>query len=623
MANPIAVANEITLPHPPEDLWPYVANTQRMDRAIGMPEAHFRRVERSEGGEEVTGEYRLFRRLTYARWREHPFSWQKPRHYTVLREYDRGPLRRFVGGAELEPLDDGRATRIRVHAEFIPRNRFYTPFVTRFVAPSAMRRSLRQYEAIGAYLAGRAQRPFIPIMQLPRPVNRHRLDDLIARLCAQDGMPGPPARALGSWLVEAADEDVAGMRPLELANQWHTDERETLEAFLRATVAGVLEMRWELLCPSCRGVKAEAGRLQELAATGYCSACHLPFDANVDEAIEARFYPTTSVRRVEVGTYCVGHPMDTPHRLAQATLPPGASVDWRLHLAPGPFIVRSPQSRGVCRLDAADVERDRALEIRIESTVILPEGADVPAGDLRVRLTNGTAHQMTVVLDDGRWSRTAATPGRLMLVPAFRQLFSAEALSPGVELSIARVGLFFTDLAGSTSLYERAGEARAFRMVGEHFTLLRAVIESHDGVVVKTIGDAVMGAFPDGRAALAAAVDAQQAIRALDTGGLADPARILKVGVHSGPCYAVTLNERLDYFGAAVNLASRAQNEASGGQIVVTSSLLDDAPDLAASLPCRPFDIQLRGLSLPVRLHRIDCAELLSATALPSATAAS
>ncbi len=388
-----------------------------------------------------------------------------------------------------------------------------------------------------------------------------------------------------------------------------TNERETIEAFLRATTAGILEMRWELICPSCRGVKAEAIHLRNLAGEGYCPACRLPFSANVDEAIEARFYPAPSIRRAEVGSYCVGSPMDTPHRLAQATVQPGAQANWRLHLRPGPYTIRSPQSRGVARIEIADVHTATDAELAFEPAVILPEQVGLSAGNVAIQIVNQTPHVLTAVLDDGHWAQLALTPGTLMTLPAFRALFSVEALAAGVELSITRVGLLFTDLAGSTALYERAGEGRAFRLVGEHFEILRIAIEGAGGAVIKTIGDAVMGAFPDGESALEGAIAIQQAIHALDTGDFADPANLLKIGVHAGPCYAVTLNDRLDYFGAAVNLAARAQHEALGGQIVATAAVFESAPELVedVGLHAEPFEVTLRGISAPVRLYRIDC----------------
>jgi class 3 adenylate cyclase len=612
MRQPIAVEDSITLPFPPEQLWRYVADSARMDRAVGLPRVSYERVERGEGGEDVTGEYRVLG-WAWARWQEHPFAWERPRHYSVVREYSRGPLARFFGGADLTPVDDqdgadGSATRVRVFAAFTPRSLATVPLVRFYIAPLSIRRAIRQYRSIAAYLQGSSTQPFDPTLRLAFAGPRPDVERLLARLEMEGVTPAPAAR-LAALLAEGDDESVVGMRPLELAADWGTDPRETMEAFLRATVAGVLEMRWELICPSCRGVKAEADHLNELDEDSYCPACNMPISANVDEAIEARYYPARGVRKLNVGTYCVGGPLDTPHRLAQTTVTQGQAAGWQLALAPGPYTVRSPQSRGNVRIDADPATDCAELEIAITSTMMLPDAAVLRPGPVTVRLVNETAHRLTAVLDDARWTQLAVTPSKLMTLPAFRALFSAEALAAGVELSIARAGLLFTDLAGSTALYERAGEARAFRLVAEHFTILRAAIEAHDGAVVKTIGDAVMGAFQDAESTLAAALAIQREIRRLDTGGLADPRTLLKVGVHAGPCYAVTLNERLDYFGAAVNLAARAQHEARGGQIVASAAVYESAPRLvaAAGLRAEPFEVVLRGLSAPMRLYRIEC----------------
>ncbi|MBI4495026.1 MAG: SRPBCC family protein [Chloroflexi bacterium] len=591
------------MPFAPEQLWPFVADTNRLDRAVGLPPVHVTRVERQEGGEAQQGEYRVLG-LPLARWTEHPFEWEWPRRFSVVREYQRGPLVRFWGGTELLPVAGG--TRLRVVAHFTPRSALFDPLVRFGIAPRSVGRACRQYQAIAAFLAGQVADPFPNLARARSQADTARLDALVARLRAEGAAPEPTAQ-LRRLLAEAADEDVAGMRPLELAERWGTDPQRSLETFLHATVAGLLEMRWELLCPVCRGVKAAAAHLHEVPVAGRCAACNLHFTPSADEAIEARFYPAPAIRTVELGAYCVSSPAHTPHRRAQVTLPPGGTREWQLALVPGPYAIRSPQSRGLVRLRAESAGAPALLEVGVESMAMLPEQAQVAAGGLTLRLANATAHAVTVALDDARWSEAAATPGRLMVFPAFRQLFSNEALAPGIELAIGRVGLLFTDLAGSTALYERAGDARAFRLVSDHFAVLRRAIEAAGGAVVKTIGDAVMAAFPDGRAALAAALALQRDIRTLDDGGLVDPARLVKVGVHVGACFAVTLNERLDYFGTAVNLAARAQHEAQGGEIVATATAFDDAADLvaAAGLHGQPFEVQPKGLSAPVRMYRV------------------
>ena len=61
-------------------------------------------------------------------------------------------------------------------------------------------------------------------------------------------------------------------------------------------------------------------------------------------------------------------------------------------------------------------------------------------------------------------------------------------------MAIANVVLLFTDLKGSTSMYEALGDGAAYNLVRDHFDYLTNLIERHGGVLVKTIGDAVMAA---------------------------------------------------------------------------------------------------------------------------------
>jgi class 3 adenylate cyclase len=397
------------------------------------------------------------------------------------------------------------------------------------------------------------------------------------------------------------------MRPLELAVRWGTEPRATLETFLRGATIGLLEMRWELLCPSCRGVNAASVALHDLQGQGQCTACNVRFSASIDEAIEARFYPAASIRSVSVGTYCVGGPMNTPHRDVQIVLGPGEAREVSLEVPEHGWVMRSPQSAGVAYLRAGNAVVGRTAAVTLSSNLLTPDEVNVAPGAFTLSLTNERSVAATVSLDDTRWSDQAATPGRLLTYPAFRSLFSAEALAPGVELAVSRVGLLFTDLAGSTAMYERAGDAAAFRMVSEHFRVLEQAIESNDGALIKTIGDAVMAAFPDGRRALRAALDIQREMESFDTRGLADPRSLIKIGVHAGACFVVTLNERLDYFGTAVNIAARAQGEAHGGEVVTTLEVCDEASDLVdyTALRNERFEVTLRGISAPVELVRI------------------
>ena len=64
----------------------------------------------------------------------------------------------------------------------------------------------------------------------------------------------------------------------------------------------------------------------------------------------------------------------------------------------------------------------------------------------------------------------------------------------------------------------------------------------------------------------------------------------MRVGIHQGPCVAVTANDRLDYFGTTVNIASRVEHEAQGGEVAATADVCE-APDgqaVLAGARCAP-----------------------------------
>ena len=82
---------------------------------------------------------------------------------------------------------------------------------------------------------------------------------------------------------------------------------------------------------------------------------------------------------------------------------------------------------------------------------------------------------------------------------------------------------------------------------------------------------------------------------------------MLKLGLHAGPCIAVTTGDVLDYFGATVNIAARLEHQCHGGEVIVSEAVARDA-ETAAMLADRTQIEEtaiLRGVSAPVRFLRI------------------
>ena len=173
-------------------------------------------------------------------------------------------------------------------------------------------------------------------------------------------------------------------------------------------------------------------------------------------------------------------------------------------------------------------------------------------------------------------------------------------------LGIKDITLLFTDLKGSTALYERIGDLDAFSLVQQHFDRLHDVAVRNNGAVNKTIGDAVMAAFRDPAHAVRAALDMREEVGTVNRGSEGREL-ILKIGVHKGAAIAVTLNDRLDYFGQTVNIAARVQNLADADEIILSKDVYEAAAVKELLTPYRvvPQNARLRGVREEIPVYRV------------------
>jgi len=186
--------------------------------------------------------------------------------------------------------------------------------------------------------------------------------------------------------------------------------------------------------------------------------------------------------------------------------------------------------------------------------------------------TNAKPHLVGV--ERLHWATHVLTAARALTLQSFRDLFPFEALRKGMHIHVSSVTILFTDLRGSTAFYREVGDGPAFDRVAAHFEILRRNVEAAGGTIVKTIGDAIMGAFPTPEAGVQAALNI---LRDIETYNAAHPdwPLNLRLGLNSGPALVVTLNEQLDYFGSTVNLAAKLERQSRGNELVLPQSLLE------------------------------------------------
>jgi class 3 adenylate cyclase len=228
-----------------------------------------------------------------------------------------------------------------------------------------------------------------------------------------------------------------------------------------------------------------------------------------------------------------------------------------------------------------------------------------PGGRLKVVSDCDDARH--VKIERLEFASAAATAHVVSTLGDFRTIFSSELLKRGTPLKVARAAVLFSDLTGSTALYTQVGDAAAFRLVDDHFDLLRAVVDEHEGVFVKTMGDAVMAAFVDAKQCARAAVDALRRFEAFRAKEKHGELVGLKLGLYAGACYVVTANGALDYFGQTVNVASRVQHLAASGEIVMPRDVFEslDAADRRAMTGTERLEARVKGVEHALDLVRV------------------
>ena len=402
------------------------------------------------------------------------------------------------------------------------------------------------------------------------PGGRARLANLREALLGQGSQPELADR-LAETIERADDLTLARLRPYVLADYWRTDRRAMLELCLQATRIGLLDFQWDLLCPLCRGAKQSHPTLSDVQSQVHCDTCKIDFTVNFHRLVELSFRPNPSVRQVESHEFCVAGPQVTPHVLVQKLLGPGRRHTLTLPLEVGRYRLRTLKLPGGQIFSVAIDGLSKAAFTATNSGWPHQEVHIAPLPELHFE--NTTAEEQLFILERMAWTDQSATAGEVIALRLFRDLFSSEALRPGERISVGSLTVLFTDICSSTRLYREIGDPSAFGLVMDHFDVLRKAIASEGGAMVKTIGDAVMAVFPRPVAALRAALSAQRALASPSNGGRP---LLLKAGIHHGHCIAVTLNERLDYFGSTINIAARLESLSSGADVIISTPVRTD-----------------------------------------------
>ena len=473
-------------------------------------------------------------------------------------------------------------------------------------------------------------------------LNEPLLDERLAALEKARAWSPRLISKLESHIRSADDPALFRINAFSFAKERNLSETEIIDLFLHATALGLFSMDWSLYCPQCCCVVESFRSLKGLHNHYHCAFCQVGFEAALDEYIAVAFTVSPDIRRIAFhdpdqlsawdkffktqntadGLLPDGQPLvNAKAALARSVtyLPAGETTSIEIEVDEGTVVATCPSGRAALVLPIAGRPASAPQIVAVaygEGKVNGHDVREMAPGRIVFTIPNRTSER-------GMFAIAVLPPGfdmggapihfvpflngkRLVTTQAFRDLFRSEVIKAQEGIAVRDITLLFTDLKGSTALYDRIGDLNAFALVQRHFDLLQDVVSRHKGAIIKTIGDAVMATFLEPADAVAAALSMRNEIDAFNR-TQADRALILKIGIHKGAAIAVTLNERLDYFGQTVNIAARVQHLADADEIFVSEDAYS-AEGVHALLAPREVEsnlFKLKGVQQDLRVFRI------------------
>lgn len=478
------------------------------------------------------------------------------------------------------------------------------------------------------------------------PINHQLLDQRLAALRAVPTLEPAVIDRLAALLRSPDDWACFRVNPRAFASEQGLEEAATLDVFIHASRLGLLDMRFNLICPGCGGLEYEMTRMDAVPTKQWhCVVCQRDIEADLDDRVEVSFTADFGVRTLELGLfdsvpnymrgYFSNNFLRSPElqafvqTLTQGiyTAQPGQAVDLAMEIEPGrAYRLLSLDTHSEVQFPPAATGGARSAEITVLENGFGAKELALAPGTVALRVVNRAARPVGFMALGIDWDtlgeilakhpnrmRPFLTAKMLLNNQTFRDVYRVQHLDADLRLRLRSLTLLFTDLKGSTELYDRTGDLRAYAFVREHFKVLSDAVKRNRGAIIKTMGDAIMASFNEPTDAARAALEMMRGMDALNASMKAEGHDTgLKVGLHEGPALAVTAEERLDYFGQTVNVAARVQGLAQAGEIWLTPSVME-APGVGPAFQADGWsgaaqEVSLKGVGGRTKVFRLERA---------------
>lgn len=444
-------------------------------------------------------------------------------------------------------------------------------------------------------------------------------------------------------ISKSSDWDLIRINPVNFADRNNIGWKDALDLFIYGAKIGLFDFEWNLLCPACAGVVSSYNNIGEVSKeTYYCELCDLELTLDLSEYVEVAFTLDPGVAVLNVDPYknreeyFKYHFSDNfesipeleeyivKHEVGFKIVSPNEDNKFTFTAKPNTtYKIKSADAHSKFTISVTDKTSDVPQIIDVD---LLPAGFSVnelslPAGKITLNIKNHLYRKsafMAFIHNDSiyefmkgkeRAMKPFITGKKLLNNQSFRDLFRIQSLPNDLQLKVSNITILFTDLKGSTELYEKTGDMTAYNLVQKHFELLKKTAKKYSGAIIKTIGDAIMASFSNPIDGLRASIDMMRDMENLNKSLSSTEDKLsIKVGLHTGSALAVTANESLDYFGQTVNIAARVQGLAEGGEIWVTEPVYDFI-DTQDALKSSGYKIEkqsaiLKGVSNAVTVYK-------------------
>ena len=534
---------------PVAKLWDVLSDTSRMNKAMGLPaweEADLKGSRQVKT--KVLGQIQ--------EWIESPWTWIFQKEIRQERIYSRGLMQKQTGVFRITSDGDSHQAEITFSwfgGVFL--RWLIGPLSARFLRKKMTAYLQQQEEIYFRNLAAKKkdQIPLTPLRDLTTEDNE-LVQKIVNEFPERDGRDF--LKKLVEYLLAADFMDVHKINPKKVSARLDLHLSDTLELLSFLTSAGYLALTWDVICPHCRGPQVEANKLKYLTAKSECLSCDLEFAMDTERSVEVTFKCLPRLRAVQNIVYCAAEPAKKTHILVSW---PAQNFNVSLDLSSGNYGLRTLKGKNNFEIKVS-AQAPTTKSVHIDFT---KKGTTLAPG--LIEFSYSQDQDDYLVIENLSWSDEKFLAKEALGNFHVRSLLNDDLLQTGIKLDIGEQVILFTDIVGSTPFYKSLGDAKAFIAVQNHYEVIEQIIKKNNGVVVKFIGDAVMGSFSIPGDAFKANFEIHEAFK--------NQAISLRTSYHVGQVLCVNMNVGLDYFGQTVNTAAKIQKWVGAHETAVSEQI--------------------------------------------------